>query len=147
MASFLRGATLPNIVPEFKSQEMFTFAQDWEESRQEASETCCPANLLQMSNIEHFCTGGTSHYLAMKTKELTAKQILSVPCPTCGAAIAEAFELHSGAPSRTELENFPRPRPWRRSSKRRQPGSRRRKPGETSSGQASNFDQISEGSE
>jgi hypothetical protein len=33
----------------------------------------------------------------MKTKELTPKQILSVPCPTCGAATGKACELHSGA--------------------------------------------------
>jgi hypothetical protein len=33
----------------------------------------------------------------MKTKELTLKQILSVPCPTCGAATEEACELHTGA--------------------------------------------------
>jgi hypothetical protein len=39
--------------------------------------------------------------VAMKTKELTLKQILSVPCPTCGAATEESCELHSGAP-RTE---------------------------------------------
>jgi len=37
----------------------------------------------------------------MKTKELTLKQILSVPCPTCGAATEEACELHTGA-RRTE---------------------------------------------
>jgi hypothetical protein len=37
----------------------------------------------------------------MKTKELTPKQIVSVPCDTCGAAIGEVCELHSGAP-RTE---------------------------------------------
>jgi hypothetical protein len=34
----------------------------------------------------------------MKTKELTAKQILSVPCPTCGAATDEACELQTGVP-------------------------------------------------
>ena len=37
----------------------------------------------------------------MKTKELTAEQILSIPCTTCGAAIGEVCELHTGAP-RTE---------------------------------------------
>ena len=41
------------------------------------------------------------HYVSVKTKELTRKQILSVPCPTCGAAIEEMCELHTGAP-RTE---------------------------------------------
>jgi hypothetical protein len=37
----------------------------------------------------------------MKTKELTLKQILSVPCPTCGAALEEGCVLHTGA-RRTE---------------------------------------------
>ncbi|MGD1214380.1 MAG: hypothetical protein ABR861_05285 [Terriglobales bacterium] len=50
-----------------------------------------------MSNIEHFPSGGTLHYVVVKTKELTPKQILSVPCTTCGAAIGEACELHTGA--------------------------------------------------
>jgi hypothetical protein len=39
--------------------------------------------------------------MAVKTKELTLKQTLSVPCPTCGAATGEVCELHTGAP-RTE---------------------------------------------
>jgi hypothetical protein len=34
----------------------------------------------------------------VKIRDLTAKQILSVPCPTCGAATDEACELHTGAP-------------------------------------------------
>ena len=42
-----------------------------------------------------------SHYGLVKTKELTPKQILLVPCATCGAAIGEVCELHTGAP-RTE---------------------------------------------
>jgi len=33
----------------------------------------------------------------MKSKDLSLKQTLSVPCPTCGAAINERCELHSGA--------------------------------------------------
>jgi hypothetical protein len=41
------------------------------------------------------------HDVVVKTKELTPKQILSVPCSTCGAAVGEACELHTGAP-RTE---------------------------------------------
>jgi hypothetical protein len=40
-------------------------------------------------------------YVGVKTKELTPKQILSVPCTTCGAAIGEVCELHTGDP-RTE---------------------------------------------
>jgi hypothetical protein len=38
------------------------------------------------------------HYQVVKAKELTPKQILSVPCNTCGAAIGEVCELHTGAP-------------------------------------------------
>ena len=41
------------------------------------------------------------HYGRVKVRELTPIQILSVPCPTCGAAIKEVCELHSGTP-RTE---------------------------------------------
>ena len=39
--------------------------------------------------------------VVVKAKELTPKQILSVPCSTCGAAVGEACELHTGA-ARTE---------------------------------------------
>ena len=41
------------------------------------------------------------HYGVVKTKELTLKQVFSVPCPTCGATTEEPCELHTGAP-RTE---------------------------------------------
>jgi hypothetical protein len=41
------------------------------------------------------------HDVLVKTKNLTPEQQLSVPCPTCGAAIGEVCELHTGAP-RTE---------------------------------------------
>lgn len=41
------------------------------------------------------------HYVVVKTRELTLKQISSVPCTTCGAAVGEACELHTGDP-RTE---------------------------------------------
>jgi hypothetical protein len=54
-------------------------------------------NVLKMSIIEHLLTCGTLHYVVVKTKELTPAQILSVPCPTCGAAPEEACELHTGA--------------------------------------------------
>ena len=50
-----------------------------------------------MSNIEHFSSCGTLHYVVVKTKDLILKQILSVPCTTCSAAIGEACELHTGA--------------------------------------------------
>jgi hypothetical protein len=55
------------------------------------------ANVLKMSNTGHFSGRGTLHYVVVKTKELTIKQILSVPCPTCGAATEKACELHTGA--------------------------------------------------
>jgi hypothetical protein len=58
---------------------------------------CRLANVLKMSNIEHFSRFGTLHHVAVKTRELTRKQILSVPCLTCGAATEEACELHTGA--------------------------------------------------
>ena len=50
-----------------------------------------------MSIIEHFPSCRTLHNVVVKTKELTLNQILSVPCPTCGAATEEACELHTGA--------------------------------------------------
>lgn len=39
--------------------------------------------------------------VVVKAKELTLKQMVSVPCPTCGAGITEPCELNSGA-RRTE---------------------------------------------
>jgi hypothetical protein len=32
----------------------------------------------------------------MKIKQLTTKELLSVPCPTCGAANGKPCELHAG---------------------------------------------------
>jgi hypothetical protein len=61
------------------------------------NEPCRFANVLKMSIIEHFSSRGTLHYVVVKTKELNPKQILSVPCPTCGAATEEPCELHTGA--------------------------------------------------
>jgi len=54
-----------------------------------------------MSSIEHFSPPEAVQYVTVKAKELTLKQILFVPCTTCGAATKEVCELHSGAP-RTE---------------------------------------------
>jgi hypothetical protein len=34
----------------------------------------------------------------MKKSELTAEQVSSVSCPTCGAAAGEGCVLHSGGP-------------------------------------------------
>lgn len=42
-----------------------------------------------------------SHSIQMRMSDLTAKQLFSVPCPTCGVATGEPCLLHSGAP-RTE---------------------------------------------
>ena len=38
-----------------------------------------------------------AQYVEVKTRELTLKQVLSVLCPTCGAATREPCELHTGA--------------------------------------------------
>jgi hypothetical protein len=51
----------------------------------------------KLTNIEHYWGWKFCNDVGVKTKELTPKQILSVPCSTCGAAIGEACELHSGA--------------------------------------------------
>jgi hypothetical protein len=34
----------------------------------------------------------------MKTRNLTAKQLSSIPCPTCGVAAGHSCVLYSGAP-------------------------------------------------
>jgi hypothetical protein len=63
------------------------------------------AKCLEKSNSEHSrrleCCTINIVYFVEKTKELTPKQISSVPCTICGAAIGEACELHTGA-ERTE---------------------------------------------
>jgi hypothetical protein len=76
---------------------MFTIAQKCKNCLAEPNGTSLLANLLKMSNIGHFPSCTPLHYVAVKTKELTPKQILSVPCPTCGAATEEPCELHTGA--------------------------------------------------
>ncbi len=50
--------------------------------------------MFKMKQISN-CAGLYS--VAVKSKELSLKQTLAVPCPTCGAAIKEACELHTGA--------------------------------------------------
>jgi hypothetical protein len=54
-----------------------------------------------MSNTEDFPAPEHSIIYSVKIKELTPKQALSMLCSTCGAAIDEVCELHSGA-QRTE---------------------------------------------
>jgi hypothetical protein len=39
-----------------------------------------------------------SHHIGMKMRDLTLKQLSSVPCPTCGVASGERCLLHSGGP-------------------------------------------------
>jgi hypothetical protein len=55
------------------------------------------ANVLKMSNIEHCSAVERCNHVAVKTKELTLKQTLSVPCATCGAATEKPCELRTGA--------------------------------------------------
>jgi hypothetical protein len=80
---------------------MFTFAHNWEKRSGGPKMGPRLAKVLKMINIEHLPGCGTLHYRDVKTKELTPKQVLSVPCTTCGAAVGEVCELHTGAP-RTE---------------------------------------------
>ena len=47
--------------------------------------------------IELFRGWYFSHSVPMKKKELTPKQLSSVPCPTCGVSAGERCVLHSGA--------------------------------------------------
>jgi uncharacterized CHY-type Zn-finger protein len=49
-----------------------------------------------MSNIEQHYPRERSIIGTVKVKELSLKQIQSVACPTCAAAIQEPCELHSG---------------------------------------------------
>jgi len=50
-----------------------------------------------MSNIEQQPHRERSIMETVKARELSLKQIQSVACPTCAAAIHEPCELHSGA--------------------------------------------------
>jgi hypothetical protein len=95
-----RQVTLLNILPESKLRKMFAFAQNQQESLTTRTQPAAPLQMLQMSNIEN-CSRKTLLYSTMKTKELTAKQVLSVPCPTCGAVTGDACEPHA---LRTELD-------------------------------------------
>jgi hypothetical protein len=51
-----------------------------------------------MFKIEQFRARVLLQSVRVEKKELTPKQLSSVPCPTCGAAAGERCELHSGAP-------------------------------------------------
>jgi hypothetical protein len=52
----------------------------------------------ELSEIVQIRDGLQPHSGRMKKRELTLKQVSSVPCPTCGAAAGKRCELHSGAP-------------------------------------------------
>ena len=54
-----------------------------------------------MSKMKQFSDCGSPYDGRVKSRELSLKQILSVPCPTCGASVKEVCELHTGTP-RTE---------------------------------------------
>jgi hypothetical protein len=58
-------------------------------------------NVSDLSICEHLSACTALHHMTVKAKQLTPKQILTVPCATCGAAVGEVCELHTGAP-RTE---------------------------------------------
>jgi hypothetical protein len=49
-----------------------------------------------MFNIEQFWGCIHLYSVKMRKSELTPKQLKSVSCPTCGAAIGQRCELHSG---------------------------------------------------
>jgi hypothetical protein len=46
--------------------------------------------------IEQFCGRVLSQYGVVKKKDLTRKQLSSVPCPTCGVAARKGCILYSG---------------------------------------------------
>jgi hypothetical protein len=62
-------------------------------------ETYGLAKCVENEQYGTFSARGTEHPAVMKTKDLTLETdiIRTLPCPTCGAAIEEACELHSGA--------------------------------------------------
>ena len=76
---------------------MFTFAHQSLKPLAALNETYRVANVIENEQYGAYSHHGNLHHVVVKTKELTLKQILSVPCPTCGAAIEEACELHTGA--------------------------------------------------
>jgi hypothetical protein len=85
------------IVAELQSPKMFTLAHNRGNPLNLQSGSRGLANVLKMIKSEHLPRRATFHYADVKTKELTPKQVLSVPCNTCGAAIGEACELNTGA--------------------------------------------------
>jgi len=71
--------------------KLVIFAQYWDQNR------TLSAPEVRNEQYWTFLRSSTVHYKVVKTKELTSRQVLSVPCITCGAAIGERCELHTGA--------------------------------------------------
>jgi len=80
---------------------MFTFAHNPQKLLADPLKPATLGNTLKMGNIEHFPDGGTLYRTLVKTKELTLKQMLSVPCPICHAATKKSCQVQTGA-RRTE---------------------------------------------
>jgi hypothetical protein len=78
---------------------------------------CRLANVLKMSNIEHFSRFGTLHHVAVKTREPPGNRFS--PCLVLlvmqrPKKLVNCIPVPC-APSHTEIGNFPQPRPWKRS--------------------------------
>src|ERR1700674_4211703 len=54
--------------------------------------------MVTVFKIVRLCDWVLVHSARMKKKELTPKQLSSVPCPTCGVAAGKRCVLLSGAP-------------------------------------------------
>lgn len=81
---------------------MFTFAHNHKEIIVcTQNETCRSPKYIKNVQYRTASLPETAHSVLVKTRELTAEQISSVPCITCGAAVGEVCELHTGDP-RTE---------------------------------------------
>jgi hypothetical protein len=55
-----------------------------------------PRSSQSLCKIEQFCRGVLGQPRLMENKQLTHKQISSVPCPTCGVAVGKGCILYSG---------------------------------------------------
>jgi len=80
---------------------MFTFAHNWDKPPSYPELCLQRGRCAEDEQYWAFSRPEKLHDVGVKTRELTPKQVLSVPCTTCGAAIGEVCELHTGAP-RTE---------------------------------------------
>ena len=80
---------------------MFPFAHNWDKPSAYAKLQLQFGLCAEDEQYWTFSRLGKLYGVRVKTRELIPKQIVSVPCTTCGAAVGEACELHTGAP-RTE---------------------------------------------